>query len=178
MTATHRILCPTDLTANSQDSLAYALRLATENNAELIVFHAASFPSLSQLPCELEAYYQWEQCVQRFKLDQLLVDAEQRVRNFVGTRVGVESYRVVWKPKVGLGEAAQEIVRAAFQEEVDFIVMARCKRSALARLFRPSIPETVSRRAPCPVLSIDTTQFVGSSPSWRLPLLRGLFQSS
>lgn len=177
MTVTHKILCPTDLTSNSQDSVAYALRLAKENNAEVIVFHAASFPSLSQLPSELEAYYQWEQCVARFKLDQLLVDAERRVRNFVGARFGAESDRVVWKPRVGLGEAAEEILRAALQEEVDLIVMARCKRSALARLFRRSIPEAVGSRAPCPVLSIDTTQFVGSSRSWRLPVLRGLFQS-
>jgi nucleotide-binding universal stress UspA family protein len=178
MTATHRILCPTDLTSNSQDSVAYALRLAKENSAELIVIHAISFPTLSQLPCELEAYYyQWEQCLARFKVDQLIVDAERRVRNFVGTRFGAESDSVVWKPRAALGEVAEEIVRAAFQEEVDLIVMDRCKRSGLARLFRPSIPEAVGRRAPCPVLSIDTTQFVSSSRARRLPLLRGLFQS-
>jgi nucleotide-binding universal stress UspA family protein len=178
MTVTHKILCPTDLTSNSQDSVAYALRLAKENSAELIVVHAISFPSLGQLPCELEAFYQWEQCVARFKLDQLMVDAEHRVRNFVGARFGHESDCVAWKPRVGLGEVAEEIVRAALQEEVDLIVMARCKRSAFARLFGRSIPEEVSTRAPCPVLSIDTTQFVSSSRARRLPVLRGLVQSS
>jgi nucleotide-binding universal stress UspA family protein len=178
MPTTHKILCPTDLTSNSQDSVAYALRLAKENRAELIVVHAISFPSIGQLPCELEVYYQWEQYVSRFKVAELLSNAERRVRNFVGVRFGAESDRVIWRPRVALGDVAEEIVRAACQEEVDLIVMARCKRGAFARLFRRSIPEAVGRSAPCPVLSIDTTQFVGSSRSWRLPVLRGLFQSS
>jgi nucleotide-binding universal stress UspA family protein len=178
MTTTHKILCPTDLTSNSQDSVAYALRLAKENSAELIVFHAISFPTLGEFPCELEAFYQWEQCVARFRLDQLIVDAERCVRNFVGVRFGAESDRVIWRPRVALGDVAEEIVRAACQEEVDLIVMARCKRGAFARLFGRSIPEAVSRSAPCPVLSIDTTQFVSSARARRVPVLRGLFQSS
>jgi nucleotide-binding universal stress UspA family protein len=178
MTVTQKILCPTDLTSNSQDSVAYALRLAKENGAELIVVHAISFPTLGQLPCELEIYYQWEQCLSRFKVAELLANGERQVRNFVGVRFGAESDRVVWRPRVALGDAAEEIVRAAFQEEVDLIVMARCKRGAFTRLFRRSIPETVSRSAPCPVLSIDTIQFVSSARAWRVPVLRGLFQSS
>jgi nucleotide-binding universal stress UspA family protein len=173
-----KILCPTDLTANSRDSLAYALRLAKANNAQLIVFHATSFPSFSQYPCELEAYTQWEQFVSRFKMDQILADAERGVRNFVGARFGPESNGVVWKPAVALGEVAEEIVRGALQEEVDLIVMARCKRGPLARVFRRSIPEAVVRSALCPVLSIDATHFVSPVCGWRLPALREMFQSS
>ena len=175
---THKILCPTDLTSNSQDSVAYALRLAKENGAQLIVVHAISFPSLCPLPCETESYYQWEQFVSQFRTDRLLADAEQGVRDFVEARFGADSDGVVWKPRVALGDVAEEIVRAAFQEEVDLIVMARCKRGAFARLFKRSMPEAVGSRAPCPVLSIDTTQFVSSSRAGRLPALRGLFQSS
>ena len=173
-----KILCPTDLTANSRDSLAYGLRLAKANNAQLIVFHATSFPSFSQYPCELEAYIQWEQFVSRFKMDQILADAERGVRNFVGARFGPESNGVVWKPAVALGKVAEEIVRAALQEEVDLIVMARCKRGPLARVFRRSIPEAVVRSALCPVLSIDATHFVSPVRGWRLPALREMFQSS
>ena len=39
-----RILCPTDLTENSRDSVSYVLRLASENAAELVIFHATGFP--------------------------------------------------------------------------------------------------------------------------------------
>jgi nucleotide-binding universal stress UspA family protein len=178
MTVTQKILCPTDLTPNSQDSVAYALWLAKENSAELIVVHAISFPTLGQMPCELEIYYQWEKCLSRFKVAKLLGNGERQVRNFVGVRFGAESDRVIWRPRVALGDVAEEIVRAACQEEVDLIVMARCKRGAVARLFRRSIPEAVSRSAPCPVLSIDTTQFVSSARAWRVPVLKGLVQSS
>ena len=173
-----RILCPTDLTENSQDGVAYALRLAKENGAQLIVFHATSFPSLSQYPCELEPYYQWEQLVSKFKMDQVLAHAERKVKNFVGARFGAETNGVTWKPRVALGRVSEEIVMAAFQEEVDLIVMARCKRATLARIFTLSILEAVSRSAPCPVLSIDATQIICPSRGWRLPLLREVFQSS
>jgi nucleotide-binding universal stress UspA family protein len=172
-----RILCPTDLTENSQFSVAYALRLAKENGAQLIVFHATSFPSLSQYPCELEPYYQWEQLVSRFKMDQLLADAERKVRNFVGARFGVESNGVAWKPRVALGRVAAEVVVAALQEEVDLIVLARCKRGMLARVFTRSISEAVSKSAPCPVLSIDATQPIRPIGGWRVPVLREIVQS-
>jgi hypothetical protein len=69
-------------------------------------------------------------------------------------------------------------VRASFQEEVDLIVMARCKRATLARIFTNSVADSVSRAAPCPVLSIDMAQFVRRSGGQRLPLMRDLFQDS
>ena len=39
-----KILCPSDLTLNSLAGVAYGLTLAKENRAQLIVFHATSFP--------------------------------------------------------------------------------------------------------------------------------------
>jgi nucleotide-binding universal stress UspA family protein len=173
-----RILCPTDLAANSQDNVGYALRLAKENGAELIVFHATSFPTLNQYSCELDAFYQWEPIVSTFKLEHLLADAERRVRTFVGARFGAESNHVAWRPRVALGAAAEEITRAALQEEVDLVVMGRCKKGRLARLFTGNIPEVVVRSVPCPVLSIDATQFIYPSRGWRLPELKGLLQNS
>jgi nucleotide-binding universal stress UspA family protein len=173
-----RILCPTDLTENSEDSVAYALRLAKENGAQLIVFHATTFPSLYQFSCELDAYYPWKELVSAFNVDRIVSDAKRKIKNYVSARFGAEIGEVAWKPQAALGKAAEEIVRASFQEEVDLIVMARCKRATLARIFTNSVAEAVSRAAPCPVLSIDTTQFVRRSGGWRLPLLRDLFQSS
>ena len=76
-----RILCPTDLTVNSKDGVAYGLSLAKKNRAQLIIFHAAWFPRLSQYACcEMEPYYRWSQLLSKFKTDQLLKEAEYRVR--------------------------------------------------------------------------------------------------
>ena len=173
-----RILCPTDLSENSRDSVAYALRLAKENGAQLVVFHATSFPSFMYYPCELEPFYQWEELVSKSKVERIVADAENRVKNFIYGRFAAECDAVLWKPRVALGSASEEIVTAAFQEEVDLIVMGRCKRATLARIFTSSISETVRRGAPCPVLSIDATRFVRPSRGWRLPLLREVFQRS
>jgi nucleotide-binding universal stress UspA family protein len=173
-----KILCPTDLSENSLDSVAYALQLAKENGAQLIVFHATSFPSFIYYPCELEPFYQWQELVSKSKVERILADAENKVKNFVCARFGAESDGVVWQPRVALGRASEEIVTAAFQEGVDLIVMARCKRATLARIFTSSISEAVRRGAPCPVLSIDATQFARPSHGWRVPLLREIFQRS
>jgi nucleotide-binding universal stress UspA family protein len=172
-----RILCPTDLTENSRDSVAYALRLANENSAQLLVFHVTSFPSVRQLPCELEPYYRWEELVSKFRMDEVVATAARKVYNFIDCTFRTEASRVAWRPRVAVGKISDEIVNAACVEEVDLIVMARCKRAPLARIFTASVAEAVGSGAPCPVLSIDRTPLVGTPHGWRLPLLRDVFQS-
>jgi len=167
-----RILCPTDLTVNSKDGVAYGLSLAKKNRAQLIIFHAAWFPRLSQYACcEIEPYYRWSQLLSKFKTDQLLKEAECRVRQFVCATFGAESSGVAWNPRAGLGGAAEEIVVAAIQEDVDLIVLSRRKKSTITRFFTRSIAETVSRNAPCPVLSIEAHQSTRPAPVWRVPVL-------
>lgn len=174
-----RILCPTDLTVNSKDGVAYGFSLAKTNGAQLIIFHTTSFPSLSHYPCcELEPYRRWEQLVSKFKMDRLLAEAECKVKTFVCEKFRVESNGIAWKPRVALGRVAEEIVVAALQEEVDLIVLTQRKGRSLTQLLTRSISERVSMNAPCPVLSIDATQFVRPSPVWRVPLLGEIGQSS
>jgi Universal stress protein family len=174
-----RILCPTDLTINSKHGVAYAFSLARRSGAQLIVFHATSFPTLSQYPCcELEPYYQWDQFVSKFKMDHVLAEGEWKVRNFVCEKFGVESSGVAWNPRVALGRVAEEIVVAALQDEVDLIILARRKGRTVTRLFTRSISESVSRNAPCPVLSIGASPRIRPSPVSRLPILGEAVESS
>jgi universal stress protein A len=173
-----RILCPTDLTVNSKDGVAYGLSLAKKNRAQLIIFHATLFPRLSQYACgEMEPYSRWSRLLSKFKTDQLRTEAEYRVRQFVWATFGAESSGVAWKPRAGLGRAAEEIVVAAIQEDVDLIVLSRRKKSALTRFFTRRIAETVSRNAPCPVLSIEAHQSTRSTPVWRVPVLGEIAES-
>ena len=83
----------------------------------------------------------------QFKVDQILADAEGKVKDFIEAKFRAEADGVAWKPRVALGRVSEEIVVAAFQEEVDLIVMGRCKRRTLARLLRSSI-RNWSARAP------------------------------
>ena len=97
-----KILCPTDLTLNSLAGVAYGLTLAKENRAQLIVFHATSFPC--QYPYyELESFREWEQLVSSFKMDRLLAEAESKVKNSIYTNFGVETNDSACKVGVALG---------------------------------------------------------------------------
>jgi nucleotide-binding universal stress UspA family protein len=172
-----KILCPTDLTVNSVAGVAYARTLAKENRVQLIVFHATVFPC-QYLYYELESLSEWEQLVSRFKMGRLLAEAEREVKNFVYTNFGGETNDSACKVRVALGRAAEEIVTVAFREEVDVIVFAGRKGRTLTRLFTRSISATVSRNAPCPVLSIAPAQFIRPLPGCRLPLLEEFLQRS
>ena len=173
-----RILCPTNFTENSTTGIAYALSVAKENGAQLIIFHATSFPNFTQYPAELEGFYQWDRLVSKFKMDHVLAEAELKVRDFVRATFEIESNGVAWKTRVGLGNVAEEIVVAALQEEVDLIVLARSEKGTLARLYTRSISEAVSKNAPCPVLTIDATQAICQGRGWRAPAFREILQSS
>lgn len=171
-----RILCPTELTAASHDSLAYSFRLAKANDAQLIVFHATQLPTLSQYPCDMDDYFQWQQFLARFRVDHLLENAQRRLTSFVSARAA--SIAIDWKTKVALGDTAEEIVRAALQEEADVVVMHRCKTGRLAQMFRTSVSEAVGRSAPCPVLLVDAPDGARTAETWRLPVWKELLQSS
>lgn len=166
-----RILCPTDVTADSKASVSCAFTLAERNGAQLIVLHVTSFPVLWQYPCELDARYRWQQLVSQFQMDRVLAEGQRKVRKFVGERLEVETNSVPWKPRVALGSVPEEIVTAAFEEEADLIVMDRRQRPLLARLFTTSVLERVSRNAPCPVLLIDGADSIRRAGEWRMPLL-------
>ena len=57
-------------------------------------------------------------------------------------------------PMVGVGGAAEEIVRVAQEEGVDLIVMGTHGRTGLRHLLTGSVAETVLRTARCPVFTV------------------------
>jgi nucleotide-binding universal stress UspA family protein len=174
-----KILCSTDLTVNSTDSIAYGLTLAKENRAQLIIFHTTSFPCLAQYPhCELELVHEWDQLVSKFKVGRVLAEAECKVRNFLYANFGVDCDGSSCKVRVALGKVAEEMVTAAIQEEVDIIILARRNMRALSQFFTRSVSATVSRNAPCPVVLIGPSQYIRRSSVWRLARLEVLGQHS
>jgi hypothetical protein len=54
------------------------------------------------------------------------------------------------------GQPADEIVRIARKENADVIVMAATRRSWVGKLLLGNIAEPVTRRAPCPVLTVTS----------------------
>ena len=173
-----KIFCPTDLSGNSKVGIAYAISVARENRAELVLFHVTSFPyRLLTSPCEVDALL-GRNAVPRFTVDQLFREAALKVSHYIHARFGNETCGLKWKPKIGLGKIANEIVTAACQEEADLIVMAKRKRGRVGRLLSRSISEAVSRRAPCPVLSVCPPQIVRHWRGRQVSLVGGILQDS
>lgn len=129
-----RILCPVDLAEDPDPVLHYALALAEENQAELIVLDAVPL-----VPWQHRA------------------STEQRSRRALESLIPEQSrnwctpqFVVRWE------HAAEAIVREAEERDVDLIVMSVHKSRAsswMTHLPWPVASEVVSQ-APCPVLTL------------------------
>jgi len=132
------ILCPTDLTADSDEALRYAIALSRAYNAELILLH-----------CDLVNHGPANDND----------DAAQAIRAALEAHSGVNGLDGLdWKSLVVTGnDAGEAIAREAASYGVDLIVMRSRRRPHRAALLG-STAESVSRTAPCPVLVMHTDE--------------------
>ena len=148
-----KILVPTDLSANSKAGIAYGISLAGERQADLFFLHVVSPPS-SELAIVCEAYF----CGQNWQPASLVQhrcrEAARRLDQFLQGNFAESLGQLRWQAMVDFGATAQVITLTACREEADLIVMARRKRGIVLRAFSASIAESVSREAPCPVLTV------------------------
>jgi universal stress protein A len=145
-----KILFPTDFSEPSYEALKAADELASHFSAELVLIHVVSpvpmyatpvAPSDPTSSIGLVTSYQQEMEVYAKKsLDQVV---QERVSK------GIKS-----KTKVGLGDAADEIVGTAAEAKVDLIVIATHGLTGWRRFMFGSVAEKVVRLAQCPVLTI------------------------
>ena len=141
------ILCPLEFSAASIRALEYALSLAQEANARLILLHAvegvlgdAGSQTLGHLSVP-EYYHQLEQ------------DAVTRLRAVVP-----DEARLWARPeeRVVKGRAYQEILKVVEEERVDLVVMGVQGKGAVNRLVLGSTTHRVIREASCPVLTLHS----------------------
>lgn len=171
------VLCPTGLSDRYRVGVSHAASLARENGAELVLFHAASLPA-TELACSYEAEAVLGlNGLRQLALDHASREAETMLRDFIGGRFDWELRSLRWRLKVALGGLAPSIVAAAIREEADVIVMAK-QESGIAARFFPSVSGTVSREAPCPVLSIRPSEFPSLRYGKRTLLRRRVLQAS
>jgi nucleotide-binding universal stress UspA family protein len=127
-----RILCPTDLSPESDEALRYAIDLALAYEAKLIVCHCVG----SSPPAD------------ESKAEQIKRLIEETIRDHISL---VNSPALIWESVVVTGEPADVIAREAAEREVDLIVM-RTRHRPYAAALLGSTAETVSRMALCPIL--------------------------
>src|SRR5678816_2533201 len=137
-----RILCPTDLTAGSDEALRYALALARAYEAKLVAYHCEPTNTVAE-PVQSEIKESFEK-----SLFQYLGPAELALIN--------------WERVIERGnDPGAAISKFAADHSVDLIVMRSRRRPHRAALLG-STAESVSRNAPCPVLVLhhDEREFV------------------
>lgn len=139
------ILCPLELSDASSRALEYALSLAQEADARLILLHVIedvlSHAGTEFLgPVSVSEYYR-----------HIEEDAATRLKAVVP-----DEARVWSRPdeRVVKGRAYQEILKIVAEEDVDLVVMGVQGKGALNRLVFGSTAHRVIREARCPVLTL------------------------
>lgn len=139
-----RILCPTDLSVESDEALRYGLALALAYEAKLILLYCKRLGSFSEWVNGAKAQKLFEQSIFTH------LDAS-------------ELKRLDWEGVVAVGEdVGLTITQEAAERKCDLIVM-RSRRRPYAAVLLGSTAETVSRTAPCPILVThpDEREWVG-----------------
>ena len=137
------ILVPTDFSEFAEHAYNWALGLAADCKAKIVLLHAA--PTMSHLAFPESVYYPDMARMER----ELIADAEKRVAEFA-TKKGTRPVTV--ETRVTVGEAVWEICRMAEKEHADLIIMGSHGRTGLSHVVLGSVAERVVRHAPCPVL--------------------------
>jgi nucleotide-binding universal stress UspA family protein len=142
----NKILCPTDFSPGSQHAMRVAVRVATENGAELVVAHVWHTPLFAfggGDPFPAEAIQQ-------------LVKEKER-----GLAAATDEAKKLGAPRVTskflTGAPWDQIVETLRGDEAfDLVVMGSHGRTGITRVLLGSVTEKVVRHAPCSVLAVRT----------------------
>ena len=133
-----RILCPTDLSTESDEALRYGVALARAYKAELILLH-----------CSESDYLPREHDGEKMKSHMNRLFVESLVPHLGLATMNELNWEGVVRHNVS--HIGNTIVQEAIAQKVDLVVM-RSRRRPRAAVLLGSTAETVCRNAPCPVL--------------------------
>ena len=138
MIKVERILCPTDLSTESDEALRYAVALTRIYEAKLFLLHCSEQESFPE---------EKDEETLKTQMDRLFV--ESLVPHLGLATLNELNWHGLLRPNVShIGDA---IVREAVTQQIDLIVM-RSRRRPHAAVLLGSTAERVCRNAPCPVL--------------------------
>ena len=144
MFSAKKILCPTDFSEGSFGAISQASDLALQFGAEVYIVNVIpiqpALPTDPNFGFELPEY---ERSL-RVRTDEHLRElAKPLAARGLRTRTFVRH-----------GDAANEIIRVAEQEQIDLIVIATFGKTGWRRFAFGSVTEKVVRLANCPVLTV------------------------
>ena len=138
MIKVERILCPTDLSTESDEALRYAVALARIYEAKLFLLH-----------CSEQDSFTAEKDEEKLKTQMNRLFVESLVPHIGLATMDQLDWHGLLRPNVH--HIGNTILREAVAQKIDLIVM-RSRRRPRAAVLLGSTAETVCRNAPCPVL--------------------------
>lgn len=140
-----RILHPTDFSECATHAERFAVRLARDLKAEIVLLQV-----LVEAPLYGEGLLNIREAQRVYDAQRKW--AEETLEARAAQLRQVDGVAARWALPVGV--PFTEIVKAAEQEVADMIVMGTHGRSGLNRLLLGSVAERVIRLAPCPVITV------------------------
>jgi len=137
------ILCTTDFSDYSNQTVSYGVAIAKEFDARLLVCHiidlqfAAIYGTVHFLPPDLQ--------------NQSIETAQERITDLMATQT------VPWEAVVSTGPPADEISRVVADREIDLAISATHGRTGLKRFILGSVTERLMRSLKCPLLVVRET---------------------
>ena len=147
-----KILAPTDFSDVSKLGVRYALEMARDTSAEVVVYHAIEVGGeWKDNPPKVAAYHDMLEERRRL-LGKFVADNFADCINLVEVRYAVE-----------FGTPHKNIVEKAADEAVDMIVMSTHGRTGVNHFILGSIAEKIVARAVCPVLIVPRRERSGTT---------------
>jgi nucleotide-binding universal stress UspA family protein len=157
-----KIIVPTDLSEHSRRALSYGCVLAAEQRASLVILHVAAATNAWELSSEFELYATHYRNI--WPLDRVLAEATLDLNRFLEPQMASLKMVPMATKRVILGTAAAQILAVADEEKADLVIMSPRRTRGLRHWLSGGITDKVTRKSPCPVLSITPPL---PSATWR-----------
>ncbi len=141
----HSILCPTDFSEFSEQSVRYACELAEKYQAELHLLNVLQdYDAVAPATGETFApFADW--------LPELRKQSQEQLDKLLGTEW---SSKLLVHRITRVGAPIDEIVKYAKEHNIDLIVQSTHGRRGIKHMLLGSVAENIVRYAPCPVLTV------------------------
>jgi nucleotide-binding universal stress UspA family protein len=138
------ILCATDFSDFSNQTVNYGVALAKEFGARLIICHVIDLSSVA-----IYGEFQLDPVGQQ---NRIIEDANEQLEALTGDQP------VEWEPLITVGKPADEIIRAVEEKDIDLVISATRGRSGIKRLILGSVTERLMLTLPCPLLVLRSPE--------------------